>query len=767
MGTVLELPLSRRVQLAVVAHIRHVYTDYDKLLKTGTYQNARAAVEKPCLDLLARWRSDDDDDPNAMEEILREVIVIDDDEDEIKDSKSSLGNPESFNREGSIEFISSHALADEVQVHQMDYGGPAEPVRGDQPYSPEPEDRAVVRHSDVGQLRIKHHPRSDISTLERNGVHHHRWQEALDRHRTNLVPIHSGKHELLVQKSAVPSRGSMFYTEVEPRQLRLEGHAGEFLPVETRKIRNLGSFDPKGKENIPWERLEFADRSLHPDPDPARLREVSTVYLIEIVPKILLSDTLMRLQAVLGLAKPQQVVLPAEAHLQNSRVSLTEPMSSQRFWKNGKLYSHDGYLEQPRNTSLEENVAEMRDRSSQQDLIGSTHNYLPRDIIHRTPGQILRSVESNNFETTNFKDASNIPQNGHLHEFNRIDRGAGFEPEVVHVNGDIESHNKRRRGEDLVPFSSESYRQRNVRSYPDRTVLIPLSRDDDWGESHEQLSPATPLSTVNPFIRRNPSAYIRPVEAMNHADRETISRAVPYEASSPSRGPTRAFENAEALHLRSHSAHKLPAGSRQVGDDSLFSTFEAPEKASLIFPFRDERMFRQISHVPVTSSNSSYDAFDHPPLELRNRRFIDPLERRTSGRQEYEQELYSDFARLQTGSRHDSRHSKPSIDGFEDHRRTLVQAHRGRSPSPLREESGTCIFLRKLPDETHTRRNNAKPSSSMTRSIYEVNQVPHSDSDRFRPLGAEPRASQTWTPVREKVQVNSWQPYSRLANDQR
>ena len=283
MGTVLELPLSRRVQLAVVAHIRHVYTDYDKLLKTGTYQNARAAVEKPCLDLLARWRSDDDDDPDAMEEILREVIVIDDDDDEIKDCRSSLENRVSASREGSIEIISSQALADEVHVHPIDYGGPVQVVHGDQPYSPELEDREIVRYTDLEQLPTNYHFRSNISTLDRNGIHHHRWQEALDRHRTNVVPILPGKHEL-VQKSAVAPRVSMFYTEVEPCQLRSEDQPRLLLPLETAQPQNLSRLDPIGKENILQKRLEYADTS--PRSDHLRLREVSTVFIISEFPAL-------------------------------------------------------------------------------------------------------------------------------------------------------------------------------------------------------------------------------------------------------------------------------------------------------------------------------------------------------------------------------------------------------------------------------------------------------------------------------------------------
>ena len=72
----------RRANLAVVAHIRHVYTNYDELLRSGIpWIDARRGVEQFTLDKLVSWRSDedDDDDPN-IDAMLREVVVISDDE---------------------------------------------------------------------------------------------------------------------------------------------------------------------------------------------------------------------------------------------------------------------------------------------------------------------------------------------------------------------------------------------------------------------------------------------------------------------------------------------------------------------------------------------------------------------------------------------------------------------------------------------------------------------------------------------------------------
>lgn len=76
------IPLARRVQLAVLAHIRHTHTRYDMLLKETTWENARRAVEPVCLDFILKWRGDEETGRDQMDEILREVVVITDSEDE-------------------------------------------------------------------------------------------------------------------------------------------------------------------------------------------------------------------------------------------------------------------------------------------------------------------------------------------------------------------------------------------------------------------------------------------------------------------------------------------------------------------------------------------------------------------------------------------------------------------------------------------------------------------------------------------------------------
>lgn len=77
-----NIPLSRRVQLAVLAHIRHTHTRYDQLLREAGYAKARVAVEQPCLDILVKWRGDEETGRDQLDEILREVVVISDSESE-------------------------------------------------------------------------------------------------------------------------------------------------------------------------------------------------------------------------------------------------------------------------------------------------------------------------------------------------------------------------------------------------------------------------------------------------------------------------------------------------------------------------------------------------------------------------------------------------------------------------------------------------------------------------------------------------------------
>ncbi|KAI0101858.1 hypothetical protein GGR51DRAFT_305415 [Nemania sp. FL0031] len=92
-GMAKDITLARRVQLAALAHIRHNHTRYDKLLKESDWANARKAVEKPCLDIIVKWRGDEETGRDQLDEILREVIEISDTENESDDEGDYADSP--------------------------------------------------------------------------------------------------------------------------------------------------------------------------------------------------------------------------------------------------------------------------------------------------------------------------------------------------------------------------------------------------------------------------------------------------------------------------------------------------------------------------------------------------------------------------------------------------------------------------------------------------------------------------------------------------
>lgn len=64
-----------------MAHIRHTYTDYDRLLSRIGWGNARATVKDGVLKKLVEWRGENDTE-KGIEDILREIIIIDDEDEE-------------------------------------------------------------------------------------------------------------------------------------------------------------------------------------------------------------------------------------------------------------------------------------------------------------------------------------------------------------------------------------------------------------------------------------------------------------------------------------------------------------------------------------------------------------------------------------------------------------------------------------------------------------------------------------------------------------
>ncbi|KAL8831273.1 MAG: hypothetical protein Q9191_000962 [Dirinaria sp. TL-2023a] len=185
-----DQPLTRRVQLAVVAHIRHNYTNYDNLLRIGSWEDARKAVEHACLDKLVRWRAEEDDNADAMSDILREVIVISDDEDEDQEDAnvSELEHrSQSHPRDDSVEIISSQAELETIRTEQVDYRDLEEP-RDEE-----------LKNEGTGSYARRRQPRYDYRRLDKSDAHRRQvWQEARVRRQKSPITadVNSGRHTL-------------------------------------------------------------------------------------------------------------------------------------------------------------------------------------------------------------------------------------------------------------------------------------------------------------------------------------------------------------------------------------------------------------------------------------------------------------------------------------------------------------------------------------------------------------------------------------------
>jgi hypothetical protein len=136
------LPLARRAQLAVVAHIRHVYTNYDRLLKTTSFHEARTTVEHPTLAKVIEWRGDDENGQTVLEDVFREVIVISDDEDSEseEDTASRAGHQNT-----SVEILPSDSRTHEVRTQPISNAKPGQDFPREQSEEAPPGFRFVTR----------------------------------------------------------------------------------------------------------------------------------------------------------------------------------------------------------------------------------------------------------------------------------------------------------------------------------------------------------------------------------------------------------------------------------------------------------------------------------------------------------------------------------------------------------------------------------------------------------------------------------------------
>jgi hypothetical protein len=180
-GTANELSLIRRAQLAVVAHIRHVYTDYDKLLRQTHYRDARNLVEKPTLRRLVQWRGDDENGKQVLEDVFREVVVISDDEESDEEEHEGMNQ---F-RDVSVEIVSSNTKANHFDPEPLGF---EDSLVGHRPGTSHHTNSKRAPNYERFAAPARKEAANDREKLNRRGFSRYQaWNEARAEYRANPI----------------------------------------------------------------------------------------------------------------------------------------------------------------------------------------------------------------------------------------------------------------------------------------------------------------------------------------------------------------------------------------------------------------------------------------------------------------------------------------------------------------------------------------------------------------------------------------------------
>ncbi|KAK7429585.1 hypothetical protein QQZ08_003965 [Neonectria magnoliae] len=262
-----DITLARRVQLAVLAHIRHTHTRYDTLLRETTWQNARKVVEGLCLDTLVKWRGDEETGRDQLDEILREVVVISDSEDEGSDQETD---------ESSIEELEPRPKATVPARVERNASGLARAGRRRSP-------KETVNHNGLStpaKSKGKVQKSNRKNLLDKKGQkgfkRYHAWQEAIRRYREEQDPEHPPPmdrlpnhpvHRQLTPRPAAPYTAREF---PDPSELRAEPKDPGPVPTENGYVMQPSSYSGQP--------MDLSRRSYSPLPQPPVLDKVMSSH---------------------------------------------------------------------------------------------------------------------------------------------------------------------------------------------------------------------------------------------------------------------------------------------------------------------------------------------------------------------------------------------------------------------------------------------------------------------------------------------------------
>lgn len=287
-GTATELPLARRAQLAVVAHIRHVYTDYDRLLKLTSFHEARGSVEHSTLAKVIEWRGDDENGQTVLEDVFREVIVISDDEDSELEEE---GAPTAGHRNTSVEILPSESRAHEVR---------SQPISNAKALGQDPP-RELSEEAPPGFRFVTRSPAKD--NINRRGFNRYQaWNRALQEYREGIQGSEKSRFTTAPIEKQSTRYAEQRVTAQEAPAARCQDISPPHAEVHRRIIPASASVDnqaqrvttiPLMDRQVAKGRLGVHDSYTHSD-----LREKHSIHELNAAPFKLTTQELTELQTV-------------------------------------------------------------------------------------------------------------------------------------------------------------------------------------------------------------------------------------------------------------------------------------------------------------------------------------------------------------------------------------------------------------------------------------------------------------------------------------
>lgn len=233
-----------------------MYTEYDRLLKKTSFQEARRRVEDSTLEKVVQWRGDDENGKFELEDVFREVIVISDDEDEDEDdSEEDLPNePISSGRHPSIEIVSSNAVASDLVTRTLNYGIPSTESLQDLS-----EDEASSGFRFVSDSAMR---KANKSKIDRRGFSRYQaWDRAMDRYRERISGsdhLHALGTQINAEQSPHSSQRPLYNVVSKPSEIVRGRQVLHPRPVSEEAPETVDVARPRS--DPPFHHREFLDR---------------------------------------------------------------------------------------------------------------------------------------------------------------------------------------------------------------------------------------------------------------------------------------------------------------------------------------------------------------------------------------------------------------------------------------------------------------------------------------------------------------------------